>query len=225
MRQRLPALSLLCLLSPACAWTLPSQTRLEPAYIILVKTVRIPESKPWISRFADHSYFDMKLGAEDKWKRLEVSSYGSGRRYYDISAEAARGDERWGRPVKILRKIEGDNARKIIEDAVKNSEGWAYDEEYRAWPGPNSNSFAAMVLRTTGGLSVELDHNASGKDYTAFIALRGTTTGTGFQVDTVPIGFSVGIMEGIELHFLQFTFGISLIPPAIKIPILPRLGF
>jgi hypothetical protein len=51
-----------------------------------------------------------------------------------------------GGPSRVLADWEGDAARRIAE--VLNQIGkYPYCERYRYWPGPNSNSFVAWVLR------------------------------------------------------------------------------
>ena len=34
----------------------------------------------------------------------------------------------------------------------------------------------------------------------------------------------MGLREGLELHLLGLTLGVGLWPPALKLPLLPRLG-
>jgi hypothetical protein len=52
-----------------------------------------------------------------------------------------------------------------------------------------------------------------------------STAGTGLTLNTLLLGVETGLHEGLELHFLQLTIGVSLYPPALKLPFLPRLGF
>lgn len=65
---------------------------------------------------------------------------------------------------------------------------------------------------------------AVGKDYLGIIGGSVTTTGTGVQVETPIVGAKIGLQDGVELHVLALTFGIDLIPPALKSP-MGRLGF
>jgi hypothetical protein len=43
------------------------------------------------------------------------------------------------------------------------------------------------------------------------------------RLDTLPLGFALGLREGVELHLLQLTFGISLWPPRLELPFLPEI--
>jgi hypothetical protein len=92
---------------------------------------------------------------------------------------------------------------------------------YRAYPGPNSNTFAESLLRDVDGVSAMLDHNAIGKEW-GFHFGR-TAGGSGVEVQTPPLGLALGIREGIELSLLGFSGGVSVFPPALKIPVLPPL--
>jgi hypothetical protein len=58
----------------------------------------------------------------------------------------APGDGVGGGPARLEREWTGEEARRIarILDAV-DSYPWCH--RYRYWPGPNSNTFAAWVLR------------------------------------------------------------------------------
>jgi hypothetical protein len=99
---------------------------------------------------------------------------------------------------------------------------WRY--EYEAWPGPNSNTFVATLLREVPGLSSELDHNSVGKDWAAGVRVGRTDAGLGFGIDSAYLGAAAGLRQGVELHLIGLTTGVSLWPPAVKIPFLPRIG-
>ena len=42
---------------------------------------------------------------------------------------------------------------------------YPYPHEYRAWPGPNSNTFTAFIAREVPELGLSLPANAVGKDF------------------------------------------------------------
>src|SRR5205823_5005954 len=94
------------------------------------------------------------------------------------------------------------------------------------WPGPNSNTFTAWVGRRVPELRLRLPPTAIGKDYLPGGALAGTTpSGTGVQLSLYGLGgVAVGWDEGIELNFLTLNFGVDLTRPALKLPVLGRLG-
>ena len=123
----------------------------------------------------------------------------------------------------IAHTWRGEEADRIIQVIDGAHEHYPYADTYRAWPGPNSNTFAAWVLRTAG-VSADLHPQAIGKDYMGLVGVGVTTTGTGIQFETPILGFKIGLLDGIEFHLFGFTFGIDFWPPAIKTPF-GRFGF
>ncbi|MGE0325456.1 MAG: DUF3750 domain-containing protein [Polyangiaceae bacterium] len=97
---------------------------------------------------------------------------------------------------------------------------------YRAWPGPNSNTFVDYMLRECG-LHADLPSPAIGKDYRGLVFGASLTSGgTGIQVETAIVGAKVGLTEGIEVHLFQMAWGIDFWPPALIVPLGPgRFGF
>lgn len=186
----------------------------------------MPSGEPEITHFAQHSWIDVKLGDEQSWQRVEVTSEDSGVRQTPIGSATARADRRFGdREVRLLEAIEGEPARAIAErvQALGNELDARYSEHYTAYPGPNSNTLLTDLARDTPGLAFKLHHNAVGKDYPGWIDAGFTTSKTGVRLDTLPIGFALGLQEGFELHFLQLTFGLSFWPPRIELPFLPEI--
>ena len=67
-----------------------------------------------------------------------------------------------------------------IEAAVA---AYPYPHSYRAWPGPNSNTFTAFVARRVPELGLDLPPTAIGKDWLGGGTLVATTpSGTGWQL-------------------------------------------
>lgn len=68
-----------------------------------------------------------------------------------------------GGPARIAAEWQGDEAlalKKVLETVA----AYPYCQKYRYWPGPNSNSFAAWVLRKAG-IRHSLGPMALGKRY------------------------------------------------------------
>jgi hypothetical protein len=218
-------LALLCLVS-ACAYPTPSEIPMESDWIVMVKSHRVSERKPFPATLAQHCFFDLKKGGEDRWMRIYVAGAEQGLVLEHICRKDAYADILDGRAVKVLKMITGDKARRIVPVLEKRAERYEdrKPEDYRAWPGPNSNTFIACIIRCVPSLKAELHHNAVGKDYARIAKVAKTTSKTGIAVDTPVLGFAVALREGVEVHFIQMTFGVSLFPPALKIPVLPRIG-
>jgi len=215
---------LLSLLFSGCVSLPPTAVPQEPDYVVAVESVRIPTTEPWVSRFAYHTWFDLKRGAENNWERVEILSAESGVNIYHIPPADARGRTRWDNPVEVVGLVTGEAAREMIPGLEERARNYPDRAAYTAWPGPNSNSFITYLARATPGLKLQFNHNAVGRDYTPWFYAGRSVSGSGVQLDTWLLGLQAGWREGIQVHFLQLTFGISLFPPALELPILPRIG-
>src|SRR5205085_1228908 len=100
-------------------------------------------------------------------------------------------------------------------------------QSYRAWPGPNSNTFLAHIARQVPELRLDLPSNAVGKDFLPGGALfAAAPSGSGFQLSLYGLaGILVAAKEGFELNLLGLNIGIDAAAPAVKLPALGRLGF
>jgi hypothetical protein len=97
--------------------------------------------------------------------------------------------------------------------------------DYRVWPGPNSNTFTATVLRAMPELGATLPSNAVGKDFRPWPYAGLTDSGTGVEASLWGLlGVKVGWVEGVELNFLGLVAGLDLRHPGVKLPGFGRLG-
>jgi hypothetical protein len=97
--------------------------------------------------------------------------------------------------------------------------------DYRIWPGPNSNTFTATVLRAVPQLETTLPANAVGKDFRPYPYVGLTDSGTGIEASLWGLlGAKLGWVEGIEVNFLGLVAGLDLRHPAIKLPGFGRIG-
>jgi Protein of unknown function (DUF3750) len=135
-------------------------------------------------------------------------------------------DRRWhGAAPTLLFELAGEPAERAIagiEEAVS-----AYPGGYRLWPGPNSNTLIAALVRSVDELEVDLPPTAIGKDFLPGWGLFGPApSGTGWQV-SLGGAFSVliALEEGVEINLFGAVFGLDLSPPAFKLPVVGRLGF
>jgi hypothetical protein len=215
--------------------------------MVLVKTVRLPNYMDWYTRFAEHSWIDLKDGNEQSWTRIEIEGTISGVVIEELSAEDARANMRWDNPVFVLESFQGAEAQELIPRILESANavtdfgrlefhriedgGWTErfipptdGRLYDAWPGPNSNTMIAQIIDRTAGLHAELHHNGVGKDYPDVFRAGLTASGYGVEADFGQLGLGIGLRQGIELHLAGLTAGLSLWPPALKLPFLPRIG-
>ena len=114
----------------------------------------------------------------------------------------------------------------MIENIRAAIARYPYPHEYRAWPGPNSNTFTAYIAREVPDLGLSLPSNAVGKDFLPGSALFASApSGSGFQVSLFGLaGLLFAIDEGIELNILGLNIGVDAGVPALKLPGIGRLG-
>ncbi|MGH8221426.1 MAG: DUF3750 domain-containing protein [Woeseiaceae bacterium] len=68
-----------------------------------------------------------------------------------------------GGPARIAAQWRGNDAFSI-KKVLETAQAYPHCHRYRAWPGPNSNTFAAWVLREAG-IEQRLDARAIGRSY------------------------------------------------------------
>ncbi|MFT5906723.1 MAG: hypothetical protein ACI9E1_002335 [Cryomorphaceae bacterium] len=197
-----------------------STTIIKPDTLIMVKDIDIPSSEARIAQFATHTYLDYRENVDSPWNRIEVYNPKSGIVQKQISVAAASSTIRFNERVRILSQSDGlanpHFARDIRAFAA------SYDDSvYKSYPGPNSNTFMEKMIRKVEGVSAILDHNAIGKE-NGFYAGK-TTGGTGLKLQTPVLGVALGLKEGVEVSALGLSGGVSIYPPSIRIPFLPKL--
>jgi hypothetical protein len=216
-------LSSLPLLVGGCA-VAPSELLRVEGDVVHVKCCRIPDKFPWIARFATHAWIDLRLDGE--WRRVEVMPYGPEVWRRRIPETAVFADRRWDHEVIVLSFFDTEqDATRIARDVLRAAARYPRKGDYRAWPGPNSNTFVEWLAHEIPGLHLELAPNAVGKDYGGWGTIRTTTTRTGLEFETAVLGAQAGLQEGFELHILGLTAGLGLWPPRLKLPFLPSLPF
>lgn len=136
-------------------------------------------------------------------------------------------DGRWfGNEPTLLLDLRGETAVKAIPKIIDAVTSYPYADEYKVWPGPNSNTFVAHIGRQVPELSMDLPATAIGKDYpTNGSLVDRTPSGTGYQLSMLGVlGVALAREEGIEVNLLGLNFGIDFVKPALKLPFIGRLG-
>ena len=173
---------------------------------------------------AVHSWIVVKAENARSWTRYDVVGWGNPVRLNGWAA-----DGRWfGDVPTVVADVRGAEAEALIPriQAAVRDYRYANAGDYRIWPGPNSNSFVATVLRAVPELRATLPPNAVGKDYHEDGFYAGLTASrTGLEVSFWGLlGVKVGWVEGLELNFLTLVTGIDIRQPAIKLPAFGRIG-
>jgi hypothetical protein len=173
--------------------------------------------------FSLHSWIVVKNAGAAAFDRYDKVGWGS-----PIRRNSRPADGRWysNTPV-IVHALKGDAAAAVIPkvEAAIASYPYARNGDYLVWPGPNSNSFVAHVVRSVPELGAVMPPNATGRDFAAGIGSIGWSSQTWDFHATLHglAGLSVGWTSGIELHFMGLVAGIDIARPALKIPAYGRV--
>ena len=183
----------------------------------------------WRGALGVHSWIATKRSDEQSYTRLEVIGYRVRWGGDAVRVRSGVPDGMWfGKKPELLREIRGDaSVDDLIDTLHQAAADYPYNDYYRVWPGPNSNTFIAYLARAVPALRLELPPTAIGKDYLPRGGVvRKTPSGMGLQVSLRGYaGILAGLEEGLELNLIGLTAGIDLLPPAIKLPGVGRIGF
>jgi hypothetical protein len=180
----------------------------------------------WRGYFGVHTWIAVKPANAAHFTVHEVIGYRLRRTGTVVVSRERAPDGRWfGARPELLRDVRGPGVEALITRIEAAVQRYPYATSYHAWPGPNSNTFTAFVLREVPELRVDLPPTAIGKDYLGMMPVAWTPSGTGGQVNLLGVaGIAAGWEEGLEVNVLGLTFGIDPRSLSIKLPLLGRIG-
>jgi hypothetical protein len=182
----------------------------------------------WRGVFSVHTWIAVKPTAAERYTRYEVLGFGVANGAPAVRVDRTGPDNYWfGARPRIVFERHGAGVDAMIDKVRSAVASYPYPHEYRAWPGPNSNTFTAYVARQVPELGLDLPSNAVGKDFLPGGALfAAAPSGTGFQVSLYGlVGILVALDEGFEANVLGLNLGVDVTAPALKLPAIGRLGF
>jgi hypothetical protein len=200
--------------------SLPSPAA-EPGARVLVFSGR---TGGWKGAVAVHSWIVLKRENAPRWTRYDVVGWGN-----PVRVNGWAADGKWyGDMPTVIADIKGAEAAALIpkiEAAIKDYQ-YANAGDYRIWPGPNSNTFVATVLRAVPEIGVMLPPNAIGRDFRPRPYAGPSDSGTGIEASLWGVlGVKLGWVEGIEINVAGLVAGVDLRHPALKVPGFGRIGF
>ena len=192
-----------------------------PQAIVAVYAARVGR---WRGIFAHHTWVVVKEAGAQQYTRYDKVGWGS-----PVRTNGWAPDGRWfGNAPHPVAVIEGAQAERLIPQIQRAVAAYPYRTfgAYNAWPGPNSNTFVAHILRSVPGLDAALPPTALGKDCQPLRELVGLTPSrTGIQISLGGYaGLVLGWVEGVEIDFLGLVAGFDIRRPAIKLPGWGRIG-
>ena len=181
----------------------------------------------WRGVFGVHTWIAYKKAGASQYVRAEVIGWGA--RYKESVVVTRNGipDQYWyGYKPELLADIRGDKAEDAIARIEDSIDRYPYANRYSVWPGPNSNTFTAHVLRDVEEIEVDLPPTAIGKDYIDGVGFMRTPSSMGYQLSAFGLlGAALALEEGLEINILGANYGFDLNLPALRLPCIGRLGF
>ncbi len=170
-----------------------------------------------------HSWLVLKKKGARNYDRYDVVGWGR-----PVRHNAYAPDGRWySNAPEIVHTVRGEAAERAIprlEAAIK-SYRWSEYGDYTIWPGPNSNTFVASVLANVPEIGGRVPPTAVGRDFPADGRWIGRGPGGGWRVTLNGLaGFTVGVIEGFEIHLLGLVAGIEIRRPALLVPGFGRIS-
>jgi len=132
----------------------------RPAELVVqLRCAKIPQAKA----FADHCWFAEYDPPGKRWHRWEVMRFSLGR-WGHVQRNLMTADAGVGAgPSWVLHEFRGDNAARL-RDVLNEPQRYPFRDRYRYWPGPNSNTYVAWVLREAD-VDAVLPGSAYGRGY------------------------------------------------------------
>jgi hypothetical protein len=194
-----------------------------PEAVVQVYSARAVSWRGW---FGVHTWIAVKPAHAREFTVHEVMGWRLKRTGTSLVARNRPADGYWyGNRPELLGDIRGPGVDEIIQRIETAAKEYPYPDRYHIWPGPNSNTFTAFVLRRVPELRVDMPPTAIGKDYLGWRSVNKTPSGTGGQASLLGvIGIAVGLEEGIEVNLLGLNFGVDPKSLSIKLPIVGRIG-
>ena len=174
----------------------------------------------WKGALAVHSWIAFKEQDAPAYERWEVVAWGTRTGGAAVRRDMRPVDGFWaGNAPTVIAELRGQEAAAVIPQIKAAIADYPYQDTYVTWPGPNSNTFVAYVLRQVPAIRAELPPTAIGKDFIPDSIVGPAPSGSGYQLSLFGLaGIMVAVDEGLEVNLLGLVFGIDPKDLAIKLP-------
>lgn len=173
--------------------------------------------------FAVHSWIVVKRKGAPEYDRYDVVGWGQPVRRNGYPADAY-----WysNEPKKVW-EVTGSRAEVLIPRIEAAIKAYPHNQRggYRLWPGPNSNTFVASILRAVPEIDAVLPPNAVGRDYLAGGRFYHYDPAGDVHLTLYGLfGISAGMKSGFEMHIMGLVAGFDFRNQAIKVPAFGTIG-
>ena len=175
----------------------------------------------WHGLMSVHTWIATKAANAKHYTVYQVVGWRKYRGLPPMMMEAEIPDRNWfNQAPTLLLDLRGEKAASVINGIQQTAASYPYPNDYTLWPGPNSNTFTAYILRGIPTMHVELPSNAIGKDYLPHGRLFAEAVShTGYQFSLFGIlGVTIAKEEGLEINLFGLVYGINPYRLSIKLP-------
>jgi len=120
----------------------------------------------WRGWFAVHTWIATKRTAEPAYTVYEVIGWRQYRGLPALRIERDAPDRFWfGEKPRLLVDRRGAGVDALIDAVEQAARAYPWPKTYRAFPGPNSNTFTAWIAKEVPALKLDLPFTAIGSGY------------------------------------------------------------
>jgi uncharacterized protein DUF3750 len=120
----------------------------------------------WRGWFAIHTWIAAKRTDEPSYTVYEVIGWRQRRGLPVVRIEKDVPDRFWfGEKPRLLKEHRGEGVDELIRAVDRAARSYPWPDTYKAFPGPNSNTFTAWVARQVPALDLRLPFTAFGSGY------------------------------------------------------------
>lgn len=120
----------------------------------------------WRGWFAIHTWIAAKPTGAPDYTVYEVIGWRQYRGLPVVRIEKDLPDRYWyGERPRLLKEFRGAGVDKLINEVDQAAKSYPWPDTYKAFPGPNSNTFIAWISRRVPELGLKLPFSAIGSGY------------------------------------------------------------
>jgi hypothetical protein len=120
----------------------------------------------WRGWFAIHTWIAAKRSGEDSYTVYDVVGWRGYRGQPVLRISRDVPDRYWfGERPRLLKEHKGAGVDALIEAVDEAAQAYPWKTTYKAFPGPNSNTFTAWIAKQVPELELDLPFSAIGSGY------------------------------------------------------------
>ena len=120
----------------------------------------------WRGWFAIHTWIAAKQTDAASYTVYEVIGWRQRQGLPVVRIEQDQPDRYWyGERPRLLKEFRGAGVDNMIDAVDRAAKSYPWPDTYKAFPGPNSNTFTAWISRRVPELGLELHFSAIGSGY------------------------------------------------------------